>query len=387
MGEVLADPVRHRAALNYGGPRGSGTLIESIRTYLITRKVGGLTPEIIGKKQIIIGANGATSLLEGIAQVLKPGIVLTTDPMYYIYCDFLERRGYRVVAVPERADCLHAEDVERALTGLGDARAEVSFIYVVTVNNPSSKILDNAQREALVRLAAGLSRALGRKVPLILDRAYEELIHDPDVPAPLSGFLHDGDGIVYELGTLSKIVAPALRIGYLIGEDGPFLQALIQRTSDVGFSAPLINQEIASRLLDTAMDAQILRVRDGYREKALAVKAWIRGMLGNRVASMSGGQAGFYFYLTLDGIRTSEGSAFFRYLARTTGEDAVDGPKGGKNPRVVYIPGEFCVHPRGSMREEGGRQLRISYGFEEPDRLRQDVGFMAEAADYARRSG
>ncbi len=355
MEKVLADPLRYRAALNYGGARGSRNLIRSIGNYLGSRGVGGLTAGLLEKKRIIIGPSGATSLLEGIAQVLEPGIVITTDPLYYIYCDFLERRGFRVLAVPEREDCLHAEDVEKAVADLGSGAEAVSFIYVVTVNNPSARILANAERQALVRITAGLSARLGRKVPLILDRAYEELIHDPGVPAPLSGFLWDEAGVVFEIGTLSKIMAPSLRIGYLIGEDGPFLRALVQRTSDVGFSAPLINQEIAGWLLDTAADAQIGRVKRGYREKALAVKGWIEAGLGKAVSSCSGGQAGFYFYLTLDGIRTSEGSPFFRFLARTTGDAAVDGPAGARKPRVVYIPGDFCVHPRGRMTGEGGR--------------------------------
>lgn len=383
---VLAHPEKYRAALNYGGPKGSRNLIESIRSYILSHRAGGLTEEILRGKEIIIGANGATSLLEGIAQVLRPGIVITTDPMYYIYCDFLERRGFRVVTVAEEADGLRADAVRGKLAELGDECCEISFVYVVTVNNPSAAIFSNRERAALVDIVGELSRKLKRTVPLILDRAYEELIHDPSVDPPLSGFLSDERGVVYEIGTLSKIIAPGLRIGYMIGKDGPFLQAMIQRTSDVGFSAPLVNQEIASRLLDTDADAQIARVKSGYREKALKVKGWIDGVLGPVVANCKGGQAGFYFYLTLNGISTREGSPFFRFLARATGIEDVDGPAGEKRPRVIYIPGEFCVHPKGGMVEEGGRQLRISYGFEETEKLGEAINHMAEAARFSLRT-
>jgi DNA-binding transcriptional MocR family regulator len=381
--EVLANPSRYKSPLNYGGPKGSAALIDSLRRYHVSRGVGGLTEGILAGKEIIIGPNGATSLLEGLAHVLRPGIVVTSDPMYYIYCDFLERRGFTVVTVPERMDGLHADDVARRIEELGEEARRISFLYVVTVNNPTATIITNRERTALVRLASGLSRKLGRIVPLVLDKAYEDLIHDPAVERPRSGFLDDEDGVVFEVGTLSKIIAPSLRIGYLIGKDGPFLQAMIQRTSDAGFSGPLINQEIASWLLDNALDRQLDEVTRGYREKAIAVKGWLSAMLGGSIRECRGGQASFYFYLTLEGIRTDESSPFFRCLARTTGDERRDGPTEGKLPRVAYIPGEFCVHPRGAMVEQGRHQLRFSYGYEELGRLEQAIGYMAEAATYA----
>jgi len=120
----------------------------------------------------------------------------------------------------------------------------------VTINNPTSSILSNERRAELVQIATDLSIIVGRKILLFFDKAYENLVHDPTVPPLQSGLLHDEHGIVYEIGTLSKILAPALRIGYMIGNDCSFLRAMIQKTSDVGFSAPLITQEIASYLLD-----------------------------------------------------------------------------------------------------------------------------------------
>jgi len=384
LAEVIAHPGRYKSPFNYGGPKGSPTLIESIRRYHVSRRVGGLTEAALSRRDIIVGPNGATSLLEGLAYVLNPGIVVTSDPMYYIYCDFLERRGFTVVTTAERSDGLHAEDVAARIDELGSGAKDISFLYVVTVNNPSATIIGNRERTGLVRLATGLSRRLGRIVPLVLDKAYEDLIHDPSVERPRSGLLDDEDGVVYEIGTLSKIIAPSLRIGYMIGADGPFLQAMIQRTSDAGFSAPLINQEIASWLLDNVLDRQLEEVTRGYREKAVAVRGWLDSHLGDAVVECRGGQASFYYYLTLDGVKTGEGSPFFRCLARTTGNERVDGTSEGRLPRVIYIPGEFCVHPNGRMVEEGTRQLRFSYGYEELGRLEEAVGYMAGAVQYAR---
>ncbi|HTO21815.1 MAG TPA: pyridoxal phosphate-dependent aminotransferase, partial [Spirochaetia bacterium] len=254
LSDILAHPERYKSPLNYGGPKGSPTLIESLRRFHVQHRVGGLTDAELSRREFIIGPNGATSLLEGLAYVLKPGVVITSDPMYYIYCDFLERKGFTVVTIAERRDGLHAEDVEARIEELAGEASRISFMYVVTVNNPSATIIANRERTGLVRLAARLSRKLGRTVPLILDKAYEDMIHDPAVEKPLSGLLDDEEGAVYEIGTLSKIIAPSLRIGYMMGADGPFLQAMIQRTSDAGFSGPLINQEIASWLLDNVLD-------------------------------------------------------------------------------------------------------------------------------------
>ncbi len=384
LDEVLARPDTYKAPFNYGGARGSANLVDAIRRFLADNRIGGLTADALADREIIIGANGATSLLEGIADVIEPGVVITSDPMYYIYCNFLERKGFQVRAVPEDADGIDTCRVRRMIdSGMIDP-GTVRFIYVVTVNNPTGTILANRRRRELTAIAGELSRKSGRLVPVIFDRAYEDLIHDPSVPTVESALPLDRLGVVFEVGTLSKVLAPALRIGYLIGADSPFLRAMVQKTSDAGFSAPLFAQEIAAWMLDNGhVRGQMARVNDGYRGKARAVGSAIRDELDGFLESVTGGRAGFYFHLTFREIETTEDSAFFRFLARATGDPSVDGPADDPLPRVIYVPGAFCVHPRGEMVETGRRQLRISYGFEETGRILAALSHMRKAAEYA----
>jgi 2-aminoadipate transaminase len=383
MQAVAGDRSRYRQAFNYGGPEGSANLVGAIRRFLTGLKIGGLDEATVARQRLIVGPCGATSLLDALAEVLSPGIVVTSDPMYYIYSDSLERQGFEILAVPEDDEGIDMDVLERKLAALGERAAAISFFYVVTVNNPSATMLSNARRRALLEVAARISRRQGRKIPIFFDLAYELLLHDPAAEPFASVLPEDTLGIAYEIGTLSKILAPALRIGYLLGPDGPLMNAMVQKTSDTGFSAPLFVQEMASYLLDEHIASQLRAVNTGYREKAVAMREAIGRSLGPYLEECRGGSAGFYYYLTLAGTETHARSDFFRFLTRTTGDPAIDAPAGGMGPRVMYVPGEYCVHPRGDLAEKGKRQLRLSYGFEEISGIRRALELMHDAAAYA----
>ncbi|HUB83275.1 MAG TPA: pyridoxal phosphate-dependent aminotransferase [Bryobacteraceae bacterium] len=372
---VAADQVTYRQAFNYGSSTGTANLIAAIRRFLLRSRLGQIDAATLDRNRVIIGPCGATSLLDGLAAVLKQGIVVTSDPMYYIYSDALERNGFEVLAVPEDSEGISLEALDRKLRELGDRADEISFFYIVTVNNPSCTILSNARRRALYDVAARLSRQQGRQVPIFFDLAYEWLLHDPAIEPLTSVLPQDELGIAYEIGTLSKVIAPALRVGYLLGPDGPVVHAMIQKTSDTGFSAPPFVQEMAAWLLDNGIEEQLRAVKAGYREKALAVRAAIDQNLGAFLEDCRGGSAGFYFYLTMRDIETRPGSTFFHLLAEAP----------GGLPRIIYIPGEYCVHPRGDLAAAGRRQLRLSYGFEQTPAILRALGLMREA--IPRRSG
>ena len=381
---VIANPKKYRAALNYGGAQGSPNLIASIRKFHIDNRIGGIKKDTFNTRDILIGANGATSLLESVTHLLHAGIVFTADPMYYIYCNDLGRKGFTLVAIPENNEGLQTDLLRAKLDALKSGKESIQFFYVVTVNNPSCTILSNQRKREIVEIVTQLSHEVGRKIPLFFDNAYRDLVHDNTVEPLESALCYDELGIVSEIGTLSKILAPGLRIGYLIGPKGAFLNSIIQRTSDIGFSAPLINQEIASYLLDNGIEAQIEKVNKGYRQKAKQVKTWITELLGDNVQECRGGSAGFYYYLTLANITTDSKSDFFKFLTRTTGHEEIDGPRRNPNPKVIYIPGEHCVHPSGEMVDIGKRQFRISYGFEELPQIHAALKHMKSAIDYSK---
>jgi len=380
---VILNRSRYRQAFNYGAPDGSPNLIRSIRDFLARNRIGGLDEATLARKRLVIGPCGATSLLDGLTEVLPRGLVITSDPIYYIYSHALERKGFRILAIPEDEQGIRVDLLADKLERSPEEARRVSFFYIVTVNNPSATILSNRRRRELLDFVTWLCRKHRRRIPLVFDLAYELLVHDPSVEAPLSMLPFDELGIVYEVGTLSKIIAPALRIGYLLGPDDELLAAMVQKSSDAGFSAPLFAQEMASYLLDHYAEEQLERVRAGYREKATAAGEAIRQWLGDYLQECRGGQAGFYFYLTFQHVETHTRSPFFLYLARQTGEPEIDGPPEAPHPRVVYIPGEYCVHRGGQLVELGKRQLRISYGFEELPRILEGIRLMREAAAWA----
>lgn len=373
--EIIARPQQYRNALNYGAAEGSVNLRRSVREYYLRYEIGGLTAEELEKRKVLIGASGATSILDAFSDILQPGLVITADPYYYIYMETLERKGFEILAVPEDDEGLNVQFLEEAIEKIDPEK--ISFFYIITVNNPSTVILSNARRKAIVEIAERLSERSGRLIPVVFDKAYEDIIHNPEVEKPVSGLKYDRLDHVFEVGTLSKILAPGLRIGYILCPDNAFAEILAQRTSDTSLCASLINQEIAGWLLDHFIQIQKEKVNQGYRAKATFIKELFSTYLGEYLEHYSGGDAAFYFYLTFRNIRTDKGSKFFNYLSRTTGDAGVDGAL-EKNPRLIYIPGTIC-----SKSDKAKYQLRLSYGFEDPEVFERAVKLMAEACRYA----
>ncbi len=364
----------YRNALNYGGAEGSPNLRASIRNYYKRNQIGNLTPEELELHKIVVGVSGATSILDGFADAMEKGIVITGDPFYYSYTENLTKKGFELLPVKSDTDGIIPDEIEKALNEVD--LNKISYFYIVTINNPDSIILSNERRKRIVEIANEISDKTGKLIPVIFDKAYEDTIHNPEVVKPDSPLKYNERGNVFEIGTFSKVLAPALRIGFMLSKNNQIRHQIVQRISDIGFSNSLINQEITSRLLDEYMDEHKIKVNKAYRSKALSISTILKDELSDYVEEIRGGDAGFYFYITFKDVETDQESDFFQFLSRKTGNPEIDGEK-EKKPRLVYIPGTIC-----SRQAQAKRQIRLSYGFEEPEVFERAAKLIREACEY-----
>ena len=382
---VCTHPQDHRMPLNYGGPEGAANLINAIKRFM-GRRDPGLSENRLSELRLIVGANGATSILDSLGDIFKKGIVVTADPYYYIYCETLERKGFEIRTVKEGTAGLEPSSLKKYLFSMDESDLDkLAFIYIVTVNNPSGSVISYSKRIEIINVVIELAEVLGKKIPVIFDCAYDSLNHGKNCPE-IKSVLHEKYPIpVFEIGTFSKILAPALRIGYMVGDNSPILSAIVQKTADIGFSNSLIMQEATAWMLDNVVDAQINRVNAAYRDKAEKIRSEIEIELSDWLEILRGGECGFYFYITFKNVMTGKGSKFYSYLTRTTGVAKYDlcDMEGNKKPVVVYVPGEICQNPHGDCVDAGSRELRISYGFENIENILLAVKIMKEACEYA----
>ncbi len=389
--ELVKKKNRPSNLLNYGGPEGSKRLIDSLKEFYSTlyknKKIGSV-PDF-ENREIVIGVSGATSILTGLANILKKGVVVSTDPLYYIFTSTLERNTFEIAPVEEDAEGPRIDILQQTLETLHKAGKHISCCYFVTVNNPTCVVISNQRRKQIVECLETWSKKFNTKIPLFFDLAYEWLIHDTQLPLPKLPSMFDNCEFVYEIGTLSKVFAPALRVGYIIGpKNSALLKSLIQWNSDVGFSAPLITQEISAELIKKVGLKQFESVNAGYRERGILFKEKFIQEMGNYTESITGGSAGFYLYITLKGIPTFPDSDLFKLLSRKSGIKDWDYDMDNRvNKRVVYLPGIYCVHPQGTLSKMGKYQLRVSYGYENINALLQSVNIFREAIELMKVRG
>jgi len=204
------------------------------------------------------GAQQGLSLLTQL--LLKPGGQAVTEELTYTgFQQVLEPYRPRVLAVPTDLETGMEVDAVQRLIRNGERPA---FIYTVTNgHNPLAVSLSSAKRSQLVELAEQYG------IPIIEDDPYGFLSYE-DTPPPLRAL---NDKWVYYVGSFSKILAPALRVGWIIAPES-MCSALsnIKEASDINTST--LNQRAITAFIDAGhleTHLPMLRREYGLRRDAM----------------------------------------------------------------------------------------------------------------------
>jgi len=177
-----------------------------------------------------------------------------------------------------------------ALAAVAGAR----FLYALpNFQNPSGRSIDATRRAELARAAAAAG------VPIVEDNPYGDLWYDTAPPPPIASRWREGT--VY-LGSFSKVLAPGLRLGYVVAPPALFAK-LVQAKQAADLHTPGFNQRIVHEIVRGGfLDAHVPTIRARYRRQRDAMQAALETHLPSAGAlacrwKMPGG--GMFFWIEL----------------------------------------------------------------------------------------
>jgi 2-aminoadipate transaminase len=235
------------------GPQGYRPLRE-----FIARKLAKDAGIACSPDEILI-TSGSLQGLDLVNQVLlSPGDTVIVEHMTYGGAiTRLKRLKVNMVGVAVDHDGLSSTGLETALADLKCRAITPKYIYTIpTVQNPTATVMSEARRAELLEL----SRAYG--VPIFEDECYADLVWDGTRPQALRAMAAD-DRVIH-IGSFSKTIAPALRLGYLVAS-WPLMSRILGVKSDGGSGA--LEQMVLAEYCREGFDSHVRALRKTLRGK------------------------------------------------------------------------------------------------------------------------
>ena len=343
-------------ALAYGAEQGPRRLLEPLAAWLAGQEGRAVSPtEIFVTGGVSQGLDLLCTLLT------RPGdAILVQSPVYHLALRIFADHGLELVPVASDDLGLRVDDLAALLKALPGEGRTARFLYLVpTFCNPTGISLAAERRAALVRLAEA------HGLTILEDDVYRELWYDSSPPAPLQRSA--AAGTVIRLGSFSKILAPGLRLGWLIAAPEMVARCVSSGLLDSGGGVNHFTAHAAAAYLDLGLlDGHIERLRTAYRERRDAL---------------------------LDGLArfmpphcrwTAPGGGFFIWVQLPEGYDSSTLLPIAEQAGVSYVPGaRFCTggggerHTAPAATAGGCRCLRLAFS----------LLSAAELAEGARRLG
>lgn len=207
----------------------------------------------------IVMVSGSLQALDLVNAVLceRGDTVIYEQESYQGSINRMTRMGVNVVGIPLDHDGLRIDALGNALAELKARGVRPKFIYTIpTVQNPSATIMSEGRRLQLLKLAEEYG------VPIFEDDCYADLIWSGKRPPALYAMSKTNN--VVHIGSFSKSVAPALRVGYIVAPWEILSRALALKT-DAGSGA--LEQMVLAEFSKSHFTAHVPKLRTALRAK------------------------------------------------------------------------------------------------------------------------
>ena len=183
--------------------------------------------------------------------------IITEQDTYQGALNRLTRLGVNMVGIPLDEDGMRMDALAAALADLKAKGITPKYIYTIpTVQNPTGTIMPEARRAELLKL----SQQYG--VPIFEDDCYADLIWDGKRPPAIHAM--DQNGGVIHIGSFSKSIAPALRVGYIVAP-WDMLSRMLALKTDAGSGA--LEQMVLAEYCAPHFATHVPKLTRGLRAK------------------------------------------------------------------------------------------------------------------------
>jgi len=246
----------------HGGPQGYLPLRE-----FLTQKLKATAGMDCDASEILLTSGSLQGIDLVNAALLSPGDTVIIEEANYGGClSRFNQARVNTIGIPLDKDGMRIDKLEAALKGCAQKGIRPKYIYTIpTVQNPTGSIMTRARREQLIDLATEHS------VPIFEDECYADLIWDGQRPPAI--YALDQTRRTIHIGSFSKSVAPALRVGYLVAPPAVMSQLLALKT-DAGSGA--LEQMVLAEFC-----------RDHFHDHVIALNTALKRRLDALTAALS----------------------------------------------------------------------------------------------------
>ncbi len=337
------------AALQYGATEGYQPLREQLAAFMATKGARDVAPD-----QLIVttGSQQALDLLG--KTMIGPGDkVIVEGPTFLATIQCFRLYGAEVISAPIDGDGVQVDALEQLI-----AEHRPKLVYLIpTFGNPSGATLSLARRKKVLELAVKYQTLV------VEDDPYGDLYFGEAPPPSLLALSSEVPGsraLLAHCGSLSKVLSPGLRIGWLIAPPELLAKAVMCKQFSDAHTSTFAQATAAQYLKAGRMPATLANVRKVYAERAQALCDALHKELGDAVEFVQP-KGGLFVWLRLTGANGKVADA--NVLAKAAIE------KG-----VAFVPGTpfFAQNPDHAT-------LRLSFATADVDKIREGVTRLAQA--------